>query len=243
MNDQPTADESADQSDRQSTDQSTSEPIEDAVGEPIAGPDVADISLVGHADPPPVEVGPLPIVPGQGQFGPLIDTFDERFDALLELLRGHPLTDRLFITASHLGDFSVIWQLVGIGRGIVLRRPDQVVLLAAMLGTESLFVNQGVKRVFRRQRPTETGDDRLPVRRPTTSSFPSGHASSAAFAAMVLSGWDGPRVGVVWWKLAALVAVSRAYVRIHHGSDVVAGAVLGTALGVIGRRVARRWAP
>jgi membrane-associated phospholipid phosphatase len=60
---------------------------------------------------------------------------------------------------------------------------------------------------------------------------------------MVLSGWDGPRVGVVWWKLAALVAVSRAYVRIHHGSDVVAGAVLGTALGVIGRRVARRWAP
>lgn len=211
--------------------------------EPIAGPDVADISLIGHADPPPLDIGPLPIVPGQGQFGPLVDAFDERFDELLELLRGHPLTDRLFTTATHVGDFSLVWHVIGIGRGIVLRRPDQVVLLAAMLGLESLFVNQGVKRIFRRQRPTTTGDDRLQVRRPTTSSFPSGHASSAAFAAMVLSGWDGRRIGLVWWKVAGIVALSRAYVRIHHGSDVVAGAMVGAALGLIGRRLARRYAP
>ena len=42
----------------------------------------------------------------------------------------------------------------------------------ALLGVESLVVNQGVKRLFRRERPTTTGDDRLPVRTPTTSSFP-----------------------------------------------------------------------
>ena len=179
----------------------------------------------------------LPI-PGQDQLGPFVDRFDAVADELLELLRGHPAADRVFSTASHLGDFSLIWHLVGIGRGIAKGRLDQTLLLAALLGAESLFVNQGVKRLFRRQRPTESGDDRLPVRRPSTSAFPSGHASSAAFAATVLVGWDGRRLGALWVAIAAIVGTSRAYVRIHHASDVVGGAVIGIALGLVGRRVA-----
>jgi membrane-associated phospholipid phosphatase len=206
--------------------------------------DAADsTSLLGHSDPEPLELGPLPIVPGQGAFGPQVDAFDAKVDELLELLRGNPLADRLFSTASHVGDFSLVWHAIGIVRGAATRRPEQVVVLAALLGVESLIVNQGVKRLFRRERPTTTGDDRLQVRRPTTSSFPSGHASSAAFAAMVLSGWDGPKVGMIWWKVAAIVGISRAYVRIHHGSDVVAGALVGALLGLAGRRIARYFAP
>lgn len=200
-------------------------------------------SPLGHPDPAPIDVGPLPIVPGQGQFGPQIDAFDARVDDLLERLRGNPIADRLFSTASHVGDFSLIWHAIGIVRGVAKGRPDQVIVLAALLGVESLVVNQGVKRLFRRERPTTTGDDRLPVRTPTTSSFPSGHASSAAFAATVLTGWDGPLLGLVWYEVAAIVGISRAYVRIHHGSDVVAGAIVGTALGFAGRRIARRFAP
>lgn len=206
--------------------------------------DAADAaSLLGHADPDPLEAGPFPIVPGQSQFGPQVDAFDERVDELLERLRGNPIADRVFSTASHVGDFSLIWHGIGLVRGIVTGRTDQVVVLAVMLGAESLIVNQGVKRLFRRERPTQTGDDRLQVRQPTTSSFPSGHASSAAFAAMVLSGWDGRRLGAIWWNVAAIVGISRAYVRIHHGSDVVAGAVVGATLGLVGRRIAKRLAP
>mgnify|MGYP001820664505 FL=1 len=48
---------------------------------------------------------------------------------------------------------------------------------------------------------------------------------------------------MIWWKIAAIVGISRAYVRIHHGSDVVAGAVVGTLLGLVGRRITRRLAP
>jgi len=203
--------------------------------------------MVGHADPPPLDAGPFPVVvasvPGQGHLGPIVDAFDVRVDELLEHLRGHPVADRLFTTASHLGDFSLIWHLIAIGRGIHQRRADQVLVLAVMVGVESLIVNQGVKRLFRRERPTTTGHEGLRVRTPSTSSFPSGHASSAAFAAMVLSGWDGPMRGALWWKVAAIVGLSRAYVRIHHGSDVVAGAIVGTALGLVGRRIARRLAP
>ncbi len=188
-------------------------------------------------------IEPLAIVPGQGQFGPSVDRFDAKVDELLELVRGHPLADTLFSTASHVGDFSMVWHAIGIVRGLAKGRTDQVIVLAVMLGVESLVVNQGVKRLFRRERPTQTGDDRLQVRRPATSSFPSGHASSAAFAATVLAGWDAPALALVWYKVAAIVGISRAYVRIHHGSDVVAGAVVGTLLGLIGRRIARRLAP
>ena len=187
----------------------------------------------------------LPPVPGQSQLGPLVDRFDTETDRLLEQLRGHPAADRLFTAASHLGDFSLVWHLLGIARGIARRRPDQVVVLAALLGVESLVVNQGVKRLFRRERPTAAGDDRLRVRRPSTSAFPSGHASSAVFAATILTRWDGRRLGALWFAVAAIVGVSRAYVRIHHASDVVGGAVVGRVLGLaawaaVGRRVAGR---
>ena len=200
-------------------------------------------SVLGHANPEPIEAGPLPIVPGQGQFGPWIHAFDDRIDELLEHVRGHPIADRVFTTASHVGDFSLVWHGIGIGRSIAKGRNDQLILMAVMLSAESLIVNQGVKRLFRRERPTQTGDEGLRVRRPTTSSFPSGHASSAAFAATVLSGWDGPKLGILWWKIAGVVGISRAYVRIHHGSDVVAGAFVGSVLGLVGRRIARRLAP
>jgi len=181
------------------------------------------------------------LTPGQGHLGPEVDRFDERADELLDLLRGHPAADRLFLAASHLGDFSLIWHLIGITRGIIKRRPDQVVVLAASLGIESLVVNQGVKRLFSRERPTTTGHEHLVVRKPRTSSFPSGHASSAAFAATVLTGWDGKRWGALWFAIAAIVGTSRAYVRIHHASDVVAGAMCGALLGIAARRVLRRY--
>ena len=184
-----------------------------------------------------------PEVPGQGAVGPAVDAFDRRIDELLEQLRGNPVADKLFTTASHVGEFSMIWHAISLGRGLAKGRSDQVLLLAILIGAESLIVNQGVKRLFKRTRPTADGEDGLKVRRPTTSSFPSGHSSAAAFAAMMLATWDGKRLGSVWYTVASIVGVSRAYVRIHHGSDVVGGFVVGTLLGVVGRRIARQLLP
>jgi undecaprenyl-diphosphatase len=62
-------------------------------------------------------------------------------------------------------------------------------------------------------------------RRPQTSSFPSGHASSAVLAASVLS--KGSRLAPAYKIIAALVATSRIHVRAHHASDVLAGAAVG----------------
>jgi undecaprenyl-diphosphatase len=97
-----------------------------------------------------------------------------------------------------------------------------------------------VKRLFRRERPTTAGDDRYAVRQPSTSAFPSGHASAAAFAASAFIAWDGRKWAPWWVTVATVVGVSRAYVRIHHASDVVGGALVGMLLGALARPVLRR---
>ena len=170
-----------------------------------------------------------------------VASFDQWAYDQLELLRGNPVADALFTNASHLGDFSVIWHIIGIARGLTSeQRANQAMVLSAVLGAESLMVNQGVKRLFRRTRPTETGDERFEIRKPSTSSFPSGHASSAFVAATLLTEWSGRRSAPLWFGLAAVVSISRVYVRIHHASDVVGGAVLGLALGALVRRIIQR---
>jgi membrane-associated phospholipid phosphatase len=179
-----------------------------------------------------------PAAPGRTQFGPLITELDAWADAWLEQVRGTRAIDELFKRASDVGEFSLVWHVANVGRGAIGRRPDQVLALALALGAESLLVNQGLKRVFRRPRPTMEGDPRTPVRRPLTSSFPSGHASAAAFNATVLTGWD-PKRAPLWWTLAAVVGTSRVYVRVHHASDVVGGFAVGTVLGLAARRVIR----
>jgi membrane-associated phospholipid phosphatase len=167
-----------------------------------------------------------------------IARFDEWADEALERLRGNPVADAVFTTASRLGEFSLIWHVANVARGLTdPGRARQIPVLAVLLGAESLVVNQGLKRLFRRARPTVEGDPRYPVRRPLTSSFPSGHASAAAFNAVLLTGWDGRRSAPLWWGMALVVATSRAYVRIHHPSDVVAGLATGAVLGLAARQL------
>ena len=161
-----------------------------------------------------------------------VESFDAWADAQLERLRGNRAADAVYTTASELGDFSLIWHFVGAVRGLTSdHHANQAFIFSALIGAESLIVNQGIKRLFRRTRPTETGDPRYPVRKPSTSSFPSGHASSAFFAASVLTAWGGAVTAPAWFAVAGIVGTSRAYVRIHHPSDVVGGAVVGLVLG------------
>jgi membrane-associated phospholipid phosphatase len=167
-----------------------------------------------------------------------IERFDRAVDELFDHLRGKPAADRVFYVASELGDFSLIWQILSTAQGAV--RPDGIrraVQLAAALGVESLLVNGVVKSAFRRARPVVEVERPHKLRVPRTTSFPSGHASSAFFAAALLS--DRSRAWPAYYGVAGVVALSRVHVRIHHASDVVGGAILGAALGAVATRVLR----
>jgi undecaprenyl-diphosphatase len=70
-----------------------------------------------------------------------------------------------------------------------------------------------------------------------TSSFPSGHATSAFCAATLLADGD-PHLAPLYYGAATVVALSRIHVKIHHASDVVGGVAIGVFLGQIGKRIA-----
>lgn len=163
-----------------------------------------------------------------------IGRIDESFDRLLEPARHNRVVQGFFSLLSRAGEFSLIWHAViwirAIGSG---DRARDAVVFSLLLGVESLIVNQGLKRLFRRQRPTTNGDDRFSVRTPVTSSFPSGHSSSAFFAATSLSSLVPASWAVLFFGLAVLVALSRVMVRLHHFSDIVGGACVGAALGLL----------
>ncbi|MCU0488768.1 MAG: phosphatase PAP2 family protein [Anaerolineales bacterium] len=88
-----------------------------------------------------------------------------------------------------------------------------------------------IKFSVRRQRPA--GEWGAIYRKTDPHSFPSGHAARAAMLAVVALG-----IGPAWlgWILAAwapLVILARVMMGVHYLSDVLVGAVLGVATGLL----------
>ncbi len=167
-----------------------------------------------------------------------VDALDRAVDQAFDRLRGDPGADRLFYGASAVGDFSVLWILLGSLRGLRSERDaDAAIRLMVCLGLESALVNVLIKSLLPRNRPVHDVEHPFALRTPKTTSFPSGHASAGFTAATLLAdGQKAPwRYG--WYGLAAVVASSRIHTRVHHASDVLAGAALGLVLGRIAKRV------
>ncbi|HEX3539978.1 MAG TPA: phosphatase PAP2 family protein [Acidimicrobiales bacterium] len=181
--------------------------------------------------------GPVVYAPAV-KLGP-VSTFDrwvdERFAAHL---RDIPAADRVFYAASALGDHGLVWLMLAAVRGLRSDTSELHPTVRAMgaVGIESILVNGPIKWVFRRQRPPPGAGSHLPLRQPRTSSFPSGHATSAFCAATLLSDGD-PALRPLYYGLAVIVAWSRIHVRVHYASDVIGGAVIGVALGQIIKRL------
>jgi undecaprenyl-diphosphatase len=151
-------------------------------------------------------------------------------------VRGNRVADRVFYLATELGDWALIWHIIGAARGLLSdEKADEAIRLTGVLGVETVLVNGVIKSFFRRTRPSWEQPRAYRIRRPRSSSFPSGHASSAFTAAGVLSQEDP--LWPLYYGVAAIVATSRVYVRIHHASDVVGGVATGIVLGRLARRV------
>ena len=172
----------------------------------------------------------------------VVDRFDHAVDQAFDRLRGNPVADRLFYAATELGDFGLVWVLIGTAQG--LRSDHDITVaarLAATLGVESILVNGVIKSFFKRERPVSQEPRPYKMRMPLTTSFPSGHSSTAVVASVLLSEAN-PSLAPVYWTVAAVVASSRVYVKIHHASDVVGGVATGLVIGLTARTLWRRLA-
>ena len=165
-----------------------------------------------------------------------IADFDVSVESKFDLIRGNPIADRVFYTASEVGDFALIWHMIAAARGLRSDRDaNDALRVALILGAETVLVNGVIKSFFRRSRPVWEQNRAFRIRRPRSSSFPSGHASSAFTAAGVLS--ENDPLWPLYYAVAGIVATSRVYVKIHHPSDVVAGIATGVVLARLARRI------
>jgi decaprenylphosphoryl-5-phosphoribose phosphatase len=162
-------------------------------------------------------------------------SLDER---LLRIARtwGHtPARDQAVERFSLLGEHAGVWLAIGAAGAAVdgARRSRWLRATGTVGGMYAL--NTAIKLVVRRQRPQLRG---LPALTPTATalSFPSAHASTAFAGALAYSRLGAPATPL--YVLAAGLAYSRLYLGVHYPSDVLAGALLGSAIGAVavGRR-------
>jgi membrane-associated phospholipid phosphatase len=143
-----------------------------------------------------------------------------------------PSLDQSMRRLTRAANYSRLWLgcavILGSTRGPSGR--DAAVRGLASVAVSSAVANLALKPLTRRRRPDSSR--LLAARRtqvPGSSSFPSGHSASAfAFATGV--GSVLPFEAIPIRTLAALVAYSRVHTGVHHPSDALAGALLGTTL-------------
>ena len=154
------------------------------------------------------------------------------------MLRGNPVADRLFYAATELGDFGLIWVLIGGTQGLGCESRLGRARLTATFAVESVVVNGVIKSFFsasagvpgapalqdahavHHELPERAHQHRGRRRHPAVG----GPAQAAPF----------------YWAVAGVVASSRVYVRIHHASDVVGGVATGLVIGTAARAFWKR---
>jgi undecaprenyl-diphosphatase len=126
-----------------------------------------------------------------------------------------------------------VWLALGVLLAVQRRDGrDGLWRLALALAMTGIVVDIIIKPTVARERPAARAAVVEQVfDRPTTFSFPSGHAAEGAAGAFALSRfWPGAALPL--WALAAVIAISRVYLGVHYPLDIIAGFAIGLACAV-----------
>jgi membrane-associated phospholipid phosphatase len=148
--------------------------------------------------------------------------------------RGHrPSVERTVIAYSRTGEHAACWLALG-GTGALLSGDTErraAWLRGARIVLAAYAVNYAVKISVRRRRP-ELHDLPALTGTPSRLSFPSAHATTSFAAA---GGYSRVAPPGPLYAAATAFALSRPYLGVHYPTDVLGGAVLGSAIAAVWR--------
>jgi undecaprenyl-diphosphatase len=157
----------------------------------------------------------------------VLRSLDERLLRLART-RGHSAAiERAVGGFSRIGEHGGVWLALGVA-GQAVDRPRRARWRRALRAVALAYAsNTALKLAVGRRRPQLAGLPPL-VGTPTGLGFPSAHASTS-FAGALCYGRLGLSRGVLY-ALALGLAGSRVYLGVHYPSDLVGGALLGSAV-------------
>ena len=169
-----------------------------------------------------------------------VNDVDRAISRAISSLPPTPL-DTVMKGVSGAANHGLLWfgvaALLALRKGTTRKAAMRGVLAIALT---SPTANALLKPLLPRRRPaaSELPAYQMIANAPTSSSFPSGHAASAAAFATAVA-LESPRTSLAIIPLAGVVAYSRIHVGVHWTSDVVVGAAVGTGVAL----ATQRWWP
>ena len=142
----------------------------------------------------------------------------------------------IFVGLGRIEMLGAVWIALALAVSLATRRGILASLGLAILVAATTFAADaasfGVKDLTSRTRPFVAHREIHPLYVVHSSSFPAGHAATA-FAGATLLAYVWPRGTAFFLLLAVAIGYSRVYVGVHYPSDVIVGALLGVAVGLV----------
>lgn len=142
------------------------------------------------------------------------------------------ILDKIMVVITNFGDAGIVWIILAIILLFMKKTRKCGILMLISMFVGVIIGNGIIKHLVARQRPCWIDTNiQLLIANPKDFSFPSGH-TLASFEAAVMIFLHNKKWGTIAFIPAVLIAFSRLYLFVHFPTDVLAGAILGTAISL-----------
>lgn len=149
----------------------------------------------------------------------------------IESVMDSPILIEMFRFVTYLGNGGILW-ICFAGVLMLKKKRKEAFFLILTLVVTSLFVNVGLKHLVMRPRPFVSDPTLIPrITPPSSFSFPSGHSATSMCCALFHLKSERNRLGMIAFLLGILICLSRLVLLVHYPTDVLAGALIGMAIG------------
>lgn len=140
--------------------------------------------------------------------------------------------DCLMKVVTFLGDYGLIWLAIILYLLLNNYNAQAKAIITSLIITISS--NELVlKNCFKRARPAHKNNyENIIINIPKSFSFPSGHTASAFSVVPIAFSKCTLETAIISLIAALLIASSRVYLKVHYVTDVLVGAILGSAISI-----------